>query len=250
MKRILFLAACLWLCAWPVAAQTPAEVLQQARAAYDRGDHTGASAAYQTLLNQGLESAELYYNVGNAEFKAGHVGRSIAAYRRALQRAPQDEDIRYNLDYARTFIHQPATRTGLLARTLGNVLTWLSGETLSLAALVVYWILALFAVLLLLRHGRGRVLRWSAAGAGILLFVIAVWASARIMLDRSQRWAVVVASQSEARNGPNAEYPVGFTVPEGREVRVLGHEGDWVAIGLPAEGYKGWVKRADVLEDD
>jgi tetratricopeptide (TPR) repeat protein len=249
MKRILVIA-CLLLAAGTAAAQNFSEKVNQGRAAYDRGDYTAAVTAYQDILTQGRESAALYYNLGNAELKAGHLGRAIAGYRRALRLEPQDEDIRFNLNYARGYVRQPADRTGFLARAVGRALAWFPGETLAVAALSLYWILAVLAGALILTRGRHRALRWSAAGAGLLFLLCAGWTSAYILVERGQHWGVIVAAQAEARNGPSAEYQVGFTVPEGREVRVLGREGDWVAVGLPSEGYKGWVKNSELIEDE
>jgi SH3-like domain-containing protein len=52
---------------------------------------------------------------------------------------------------------------------------------------------------------------------------------------------VVVAAQVEARTGPSAAERVGFLVPEGQRVAWLETSGEWVQIGLPEKGLKGWV---------
>jgi len=250
MRRLLIAAVLVLTGAAFVAAQTPEEFLGRARTAYDQGDYAVSVQNYQALLAQGLESPELYYNLGNAEFKAGHLGRAIAGYRRALKRAPGDEDIRYNLEYARSFVRQPADRSSLLARTIGNLVTLWSGQALAGAALFLYLVLAGLGAGLILARGHAPVLRWAAAAVGVLFVLAAGWASARILLERNHRWGVVVAARAEARNGPSDEYQVGFIVPEGREVRVLGREGEWVAIGLQQEGVKGWIRGAEILADE
>lgn len=249
MKRIWIVPALL-LAARIASAEPPADLLAQARGAYDRGDYAAAAAAYQSMAEQGVASAELYYNLGNAQFKTGHLGYAIAAYRRALQRKPGDEDIRFNLAFARGYVRQPADRSGLLARVVGEWLTRVKGETLALAALALFWVLSALAGALILTRGRPQALRWATAAAGVLFVLAAGWASGRILLDRERHWGVVVAARAEARNGPSEEYQVGFIVPEGREVRVLGREGAWTAVGLPAEGYKGWVRRDEIIEDE
>ncbi len=85
----------------------------------------------------------------------------------------------------------------------------------------------------------------------IALFVLlAAWASVRILADRNMNWGVIIVNQAEARNGPSADYEVGFKVPVGREVRVLGQEGNWIAIGLTPEGYKGWIQDNEIGRDE
>jgi tetratricopeptide (TPR) repeat protein len=250
MRRLGWFCALCLLAAAPAWAGNARELATQARAAYDRGDFPAAAAAYTELLAQGVDRAEVYYDLGNAEFKAGRIGRAVAAYRRALRRAPADEDVRYNLNYVRGFVRQAPDRTGPLARLAGDVVTWAPSAVLARAALAAYLLLAALAGAWLLTRGRVAWLRWgTAVAAGLFLFA-ASWAAVRIGLDRNARWGVVVSAQAEARNGPSAEYQVGFVIPEGREVRLLGREGTWVAVGLPAEGYQGWVQAADVLADE
>jgi tetratricopeptide (TPR) repeat protein len=239
-----------WLSPAALWAQPVADPVSQAREAYDRGDYPGAIGIYKNLVKNGADSPELYYNLGNAEFKAGHLGQAVANYRRAMKRAPQDEDIRYNLNYVRTFIHQPAERQGPLARWLKNAFEFFPSNGLALGALAVFWVLAGFATALIFsRHAPGW-LRWAISGLALIFIILAGWGATRIVVDRNTVWGVITASRSEARNGPSAEFQVGFVIPEGREVRVLGREGDWVAVGLTSEGYKGWIKHEDLAEDE
>ncbi|HMU74656.1 MAG TPA: SH3 domain-containing protein, partial [Elusimicrobiota bacterium] len=58
---------------------------------------------------------------------------------------------------------------------------------------------------------------------------------------------VRVAARVEARTGPSAAERVGFLVPEGQRVAWLEASGEWVQIGLPEKGLKGWV-RAEAVE--
>ena len=58
----------------------------------------------QTLAN-GSESAELYYNLGNAYFKMNELPKAILNYEKALLLSPNDKDIQYNLAFA--YSHQP-----------------------------------------------------------------------------------------------------------------------------------------------
>lgn len=250
MRRACFTAVFL-LAGLPAFAQSPGEALRQARAAYDRGDYQAAVAGFQSLLRQGLESGELYYNLGNAEFKSGRIGRAIASYRRALKRTPEDEDVRYNLDFARTFVNQPrAGQTNPLAQLANQALSMFQGQSLAVMAMAAYWLLAGLAAWLLRSRGGNTGWRWATAAASLLFLVLAGWASLRIIVDRTRQWGVVVAERAEARNGPKSDYQVGFIIPEGREVRVLGREGEWIAVGLPQEGYKGWIQSSEIILDE
>ena len=68
---------------------------------YEEGKFAEAAAAYESLVQSRQVSAALYFNLGNAWFKSGQIGRAIAAYRQAEQMTPRDPDLRANLQFAR-----------------------------------------------------------------------------------------------------------------------------------------------------
>src|SRR5271170_2968170 len=79
---------------------------------YAEGKFADAAVAYGKILQSGATSPNLLFNYGNAEYKAGHLGRAIAAYRQAEQLAPRDADVRANLEFARNQVQGPAPSTG------------------------------------------------------------------------------------------------------------------------------------------
>jgi tetratricopeptide (TPR) repeat protein len=250
MKPSLLFLCLLCLAPALAGAQAASENLAaEARAAYDAGDYAKAAAAYQTLASQGVESAALYYNWANAEFKASRLGRAIALYRRAGKLDPWDEDIRFNLAYARKKVQRPPDAAGPLARWLLGAYRSLPGQVLLAAAWLAYLLLAGLAVVLILRRGQGTLWRWLSLAATAVFLFAAGWASLRLLEEKRAPMGVIVAHQTEARNGPGADFDVGFKIPEGREVRVLGRESGWVAVGLAPEGFKGWVRDAEIWED-
>jgi tetratricopeptide (TPR) repeat protein len=220
----------------------------EARNAYDQGEYALAIKKYTELKNQGLESAQLYYNLGNSEFKSGHIGKAIAYYRKASSRAPGDADIQYNLNYARSLVPHPEDKSGVLTKLFQRFMQRFSGQTAALVALVTYIVFCASIGMLIWQRGKGLFWRWSGSVIGVVFLLIAAWACLRIVNERNVRWGVVVTNQAEARNGPGVENQVGFTVPEGREVLVLGYEKEWKAIGLAQEGFKGWVLSSEIWE--
>ena len=77
------------------------EIVARGNEAYQAGDFAAAIDAYVAVLEAGFESADLHYNLGNAYFKAGDLGRAILAWERARVRAPGDADVEANLELAR-----------------------------------------------------------------------------------------------------------------------------------------------------
>ena len=83
------------------AADNTDELWQRANTAYNSGDYAQAETCYTRILEQGLYSASLYYNLANAHFKQNELGKALLYYNRALRLRPNDEDIRHNLEYAK-----------------------------------------------------------------------------------------------------------------------------------------------------
>ena len=94
--------------------------------AYEAGELEEAAAQYTLALEQGLDHAVVHYNLGNAWFRQGQVGRAIASYERALRRNPRDAAARANLD-EKTRRGQYAEVQELISQNFGNVV-WAFGS--------------------------------------------------------------------------------------------------------------------------
>ena len=74
--------------------------LKKAEVAYTK-DYGKAIELYEGLLKTHGESAEIYYNLGNAYYKENKIAPAILNYEQALLLDPGDGDIRFNLQLAR-----------------------------------------------------------------------------------------------------------------------------------------------------
>ncbi len=57
--------------------EDPSEILLQGNDHYQEGRFQEALSAFESILESGFESPDLYYNLGNAYFKMGDLGGSI-----------------------------------------------------------------------------------------------------------------------------------------------------------------------------
>ena len=73
----------------------------QADSAYQQEHYQQAAQIYEQLLKRG-ESADLYYNLGNAYYRMDDITHAVLAYERALLLSPGDADVRFNLQMARS----------------------------------------------------------------------------------------------------------------------------------------------------
>ena len=73
---------------------------KQANDAYTAEDYEKAVSLYESIAEQGYESAELYYNLGNAHYKLNHLAPTILSYEKSLKLNPGQEDAIHNLKLA------------------------------------------------------------------------------------------------------------------------------------------------------
>lgn len=244
MRRLVLLLAALLLAA-PVLAPRAAAAEDSALALHDRGlalyeaeDYDGAIEAFREVLAAGVDDPRVHYNLGNAYFKAGRLGFAIWHYRKALELAPRDEDIRSNLEYAR-FLALDSIEAN--ARTDTRVRDWLDRVTARevLLGASALWVLAALAMIGWQLAGARAFRR---IGAGLLV----VWAAAIVVAGvvdhrgRNRSEAVVLAREAIVRNGPGETFDTAFLLHEGAEAVVEGERGQWTEISLPGE-LRGWI---------
>ena len=237
--RIINLTFCLLFALCCIAyAQTPKEVFNEANKHYAKGDWQKAVDLYNQLLENGEKSPELYYNLGNANLKMQKVGVALLNFERALRMAPRDTDIRFNLEFARKLCGEP--EPGFIE----NALMFLPNQfTLNQLALLCSALFVLLSVVLIAYFVTTRKkLLFMVLAIFCILVLFSLFFEIKLNAEKFSNFAIVVKSPAEVRNGPSEGNSVGFSLPEGRKVLLLGKSGQWVAIGLKAEGYKGWVQ--------
>jgi len=68
---------------------------------YKDGKYEAAIISYESVLANGKQSAELYFNLANCYYKLHKVAPAIYNYEKGLQLNPNDQEIETNLDFAR-----------------------------------------------------------------------------------------------------------------------------------------------------
>src|SRR5580698_7769574 len=66
-------------------------------AAKSADEYRESAQVLESILADGFRSGAVYYNLGNAYYRAGQYGRAIAAYRKARPYRPRDPYLEANL---------------------------------------------------------------------------------------------------------------------------------------------------------
>lgn len=242
MVRSVAAALSLLALASALRAEDLAARFESANRLYEQGRFAEAAAAYEAILSAGRASAALYFNLGNARFKSGQIGRALAAYRRAAERAPRDPDVQANLRFVREQVASPGLQPGRLERWL-NRLSLNEWTGLVSGA---FWVTLLSLATRQLRPRWGGAMRWVGRIGGATTLVCGLALGWLWMATARTPLAIVTVPETLVRNGPFEESPEAFRLTDGAELRVLDQKEDWLEV---SDGRRrpGWVRREAVL---
>lgn len=218
--------------------------------AYADGYWREASDSWNRIIELGYESPDLYYNIGNAEFKANNLSAAILAYERALKVDPSHKDARFNLEYAASLCQdkiEPVPE--FFIRTWVRRLCWmLSSDVWAILGLVfLAFTLALLLLFLLSSRRTARAAGFYSSIAAMLLCAVCLsFAFVQKSGYRSADSAIVTRAVASVKSAPGSSLSTDlFVLHEGTKVRILDEVGDWVKMEL-ADGRQGWIKMNDI----
>lgn len=223
-------------------AQSPASAFDAANKLYEQGSYKQAAEAYKMLLQKGQVSAPLYFNWGNALFKAGQIGQAINAYQHAEALAPRDPDIRANLQFARNKVQAPTLLPERPLQWLGKISltewTWLAAATL--------WIWLLLLAVIQWRPALKPTLQSFVVWGGCGTLAVCACFAGSFYFHRLDSRAIVIVPETNARLAPLDESQTAFTLHDGAELHVLDQKDQWLQVQIDPRR-SGWIRKSDVV---
>lgn len=250
MKAIIYFILMLIPCA-AVAQVDAVGNKEVGDSAYAKGDYLAAIEAYQAILADNCISPEIYYNLGNAYYKTSEIGKAILNYERALLLDPSDEDIRFNLELARSKAVDKVDDGFKLFLTewIETLVNVASLGTWAVIAIVTFVVMLI--ALLLLFFGKSIALRKVSMWCSIVMLIITLFSNYAAMSHysklTSKEMAIIMSPTVTAKSTPDNSGTNLFEIHEGRKVKVCDDSmKEWKEIELE-DGTVGWIP-ASALE--
>lgn len=216
---------------------------------YKKGNYQQAIRDYEELLKKG-PSVELYYNLGNAYYRTDNITRAVLNYERALLLSPGDENIRFNLQMARSKTIDKITPKSEMFfvtwyKSLVNFTSidgWANTAIISIA----------IALLLILCYLFGKKILIRKAGFYGAIFFVVLFISSNIFAYEQRRiltrrtGAIITAASAPLKKTPVANSEYNTIIHEGSRVEIIDDTmKDWKLVELE-DGREGWIQSSQM----
>jgi len=225
-------------------AQTNEELFAEANAHYANNEFEQAADLYKSIIDNGYNSAELYYNLGNTYFRLNKIPSAILYYERALRLTPNDPDIDFNLKIANLRIvdkFEPVPKLFFID-WYEYIQGYLNSGTWAWVIVAFFWAAFIFLILFML--SKSPLIK-----KVVFLFVLVSFLGALISFlitnhtyykEKNVEEGIIFTTSIYVKSAPDDDSVDLFILHEGTKVEITERLEGWAEILLP-NGNKGWV---------
>ncbi len=232
-------------------AQTPEQSFEAGNTQYAEGRFQEAIDAYKKVLDSGQESAALYFNLANANYKLNNIAPSVYYYEKALRLDPTDTDVKNNIQFAEKMKIDAITPLpeNTVKKWFNSVLNLLTVDGWAYATILFVFLFVILFVAYYFTFGSGKKRALFTTSFLSLMFAILslVFAYNAFAKAEKDKPAIVFSKEVDVKAEPNLSSPKSFTLHEGTKVMILDTENNWKRVQL-ADGKSGWIPISDIKE--
>jgi tetratricopeptide (TPR) repeat protein len=237
-------AVVLFLMPLAVAASEVESLYLEGARLYNQGNYEKAAGIFESIARRHVVNGDLYYNLGNAFYKKGDLGRSMLWYERALKIMPGDPDLIFNHHLVNGML---VDRAEIGSNPVLDVfLFWkhrMSARTVTFTAMALFW---LFTAVSLIRTFRP--VHWLRYPERILLGFSLLFIVSACYDYCKEKWvkeAVVISDNMSVRSGFSEDATELFRLHTGTKVQVDEALRDYVKIRF-SDSKIGWVEKKNI----
>lgn len=218
---------------------------------YQKGNYQQAIRDYEEILKNG-ESAEIYFNLGNAYYRTDNITKAVLNYERARLLSPGDDDINFNLQFARSKTIDKITPQSemFFVTWYKSLVNFTSVDNWAKTGILCI-VMALLLVLLYL-FGPQLMLRKIGFFGGLAFFVIFLLSNLFAFQQKqaldNRTGAIIMTPSVNIKKTPAKNSADQFVLHEGTRVDII-DKGmtDWRCIRI-GDGREGWIETKAIEE--
>jgi tetratricopeptide (TPR) repeat protein len=218
--------------------------MAEANKSYTDGKFNDAIQTYESILKQGYRSDMLYYNLGNAYYKTKNIPAAVLNYERALLINPSDENIKFNLDLAKTFtVDRIEPLPSFFMETFFNRIKQIM-STNGWAYTGIFFLVITLVLSYLFWFSYNPNLKRITFSAGIVTILLALLSFTFSAQQKSSivdhNYGILFPSVVAVKSSPGDSGKDLFVLHAGTKVKIVDSVGDWYEIRI-ADGNMGWI---------
>jgi len=213
--------------------------------AYAEGKYDVAVNQYLKILDNNIESGELFLNLGNAYYKLDEIGRAILYYEKASDFLNGDESLNQNLQIARLKIIdeiEPVPKLFFYS-WWDEMIHILSIENIGWLTLIFFFLFAVIISVYVV-FGRRFLLKFVWILGVICCLFIIIYAG-RIYEFETTQFGIIFDKKISVVSEPGLGSSELFILHEGTKVKINRTIDDWFEITI-ADGKTGWCKSRSI----
>lgn len=219
-------------------------VFDEGNALYNQGNYAEAIEKYTSIINNGSESAELYYNLGNAYYKINDIANSIFYFEKSLLLDPNNNETINNLSFSQNMTIDrietvPVNQVSKFISKFTNLFDYNTWFLISI--LFEFLSLIVFSLYLFNKNSNTKKRYFSIGSIFLFCFIIFLILSVNLKSEyKKNNPAILFDSRISFKSEPNERSEELFLLNEGTKVNVLEKINEWSLIEL-SNGSKGWI---------
>jgi tetratricopeptide (TPR) repeat protein len=224
---------------------------EQGNQYYQKENYQAAISSYESIINSGKQSSDVYFNLGNCYYKLHKVAPAIFNYEKALLLSPNDTEIKTNLDFARKMAIDDIKVIPKVGfnKLLSDVTSKYHYDTWA-------WIAVVFAFLFLLFFAGYYFLEKTSLKRiffiGMFVWLAGIFLSAASgFYEKSrienERPAIIFAESTPLKSEPKTGSQDATVLHEGTKVYIIESIANWKKVALTDET-TGWIEESAIKE--
>lgn len=232
---------------------------QQADSAYNAENYSLAIKLYKQSIAEEGQSSDVYYNLGNACYRADKLGDAVINYERSLRLNPTNSDARQNLEFVKSKIQdKPEDDTAFLASLHLSIVKAMTANAWAWTAFAVF-VLLMGAVALYIFSTRVEIRKAGFFGGIVLLvlflyFLFVAYDASHLATGHNEAVVIVPSTQlTSAPRAPKSASDKVVAIHEGTKVEIIDSVATpddpvspmWYNVKIN-NNTKAWLRSSDV----
>lgn len=225
------------------------ELFDNANKLYSENNYIEALSNYKKLEEKGIESASLYFNIGNCYYKLDSINMAILYFERAKKLKPNDADIQHNIDYInQSYTDKIEELPQIFFSRWNQALIKLFGKSTWTYFSIITYLILLISIVIFFTNDKTKIkknsLIISIIALGLSIFT-SVYAYQEYKYQTKDNSAIIFTPTLNVKSSPDESSANLFVIHQGTKVFIIDKIDKWLNIKIK-DGNQGWVKEENL----